>query len=161
MGGIQEMTLGVVCDRCKERRAVEDDDSIAFYKAWATRENKDDRMFVAILNSPDGNASVDTDYEWLCPKCVRVVHNNLAKIDTDLVAKDEPKDDPKDKPKDGPKDKPKSPPKPKDPPADPPPPEDPPTEETRVEEPPPEEPESGEPDGEPGVDYADNDLFDD
>ena len=153
-GGICEMTLGVICNRCGEKRAIEDEESVAFYKAWASRENKDDRMFVAILNSPDGT-TVDVDYEYVCPKCIRVIYNNLAKINTDLVP---PKDEGKEPPPEDPP-KPKDPPpskneKPEDPP--PPPPEDPPADSA-----PPEDPLVEEPGGEPGTDYSDNDLFDD
>lgn len=145
-GGICEMTLGVICNRCGEKRAVEDEESVAFYRTWSSRENKDDRMFVAILNMPDGS-TVDIDYEFLCPKCVRVIYNNLVKINTDLVPpKDEGKEDP---PKDPPKDPP--PPPPKDPP-----PKDPPPPSTEEETPPPEDP----PVGEPGENYTDDDLFD-
>jgi phage FluMu protein Com len=86
MGGIVTTGIAVKCDRCKKTVAITDEKQAEFYRAFASRppEKADERMFVAILNRPDGS-SVEVDFEFVCPKCADANFGYLTKIDTALA----------------------------------------------------------------------------
>lgn len=168
MAGIRSVGVALDCDRCKPKKPVviNDADQADFYRAHAERgeDRQDVRMFVAILNTPDGQ-TVGIDFEYLCPKCCDTIFGYMGKMDTALAPKKNGKDkgeEKKDPPADPPeikarKEKPKDP-----PPADPP--------ETKIEEkkvtiidergeePPPADP-TPPTDVKPGADFVDEDLF--
>jgi hypothetical protein len=79
MGGVRSASVVVECDRCKKEVMVTDEDQANHYRAFATREDPDDRMFVAILNPPSGEAQ-DVDFEYVCPKCSEAISTYLDKI---------------------------------------------------------------------------------
>ena len=86
MGGVRTTGTSVDCDRCKKTVAVTDEKQAEFYRAFAGRppEKADERMFVAILNTPDGG-STEVDFEYVCPRCSDACFGYLAKIDTALA----------------------------------------------------------------------------
>lgn len=79
MGGVRSASVVVNCDRCKKDVMVTDDDQANHYRAFAARDDVDDRMFVAILNGADGK-TVDCDMEYVCPKCVDLISGFIDKI---------------------------------------------------------------------------------
>lgn len=79
MGGVRSASVVVNCDRCNKDVMVTDEDQANHYRAFATREDQDDRMFVAILNPPSGEA-LDVDFEYVCPKCSEAISTYLDKI---------------------------------------------------------------------------------
>lgn len=86
MGGIVTTGIAVKCDRCKKTAAITDEKQAEFYRAFASRppEKSDERMFVAILNRPDGG-SVEVDFEFICPKCADAIFGYLTKVDVSLA----------------------------------------------------------------------------
>lgn len=86
MGGVRTTGTSVDCDRCKKTVAVTDEKQAEFYRAFAGRppEKADERMFVAILNTPDGG-STEVDFEYVCPRCSDACFGYLTKIDTALA----------------------------------------------------------------------------
>ena len=88
MGGVRQASVVVGCDRCKKDVMVTDEDQAQGYREFSSREDPDDRMFVAILN-PAGSESDDADFEYVCPKCVEAISGYMDKILMRKPAKNE------------------------------------------------------------------------
>ena len=79
MGGVRSASVVVECDRCKKEVMVTDEGQANHYREFSKREDQDDRMFVAILNPPEGEAK-DVDFEYVCPKCSEAISTYIDKI---------------------------------------------------------------------------------
>jgi hypothetical protein len=81
MGGVRSASVVVECDRCKKDVMVTDDDQANSYRemAKAIVDDPDERMFVAILNIPGGEA-LDVDMQFVCPKCSDAIAGYMDKI---------------------------------------------------------------------------------
>lgn len=87
MGGVRSASVVVECDRCNKEVMVTDEGQANHYREFSKREDQDDRMFVAILNPPEGEAK-DVDFEYVCPKCSEAISTYIDKI---LMKKSEKK----------------------------------------------------------------------
>jgi hypothetical protein len=79
MGGIVTTGIAISCDRCKKQVPVTEEKQAEFYRKWSKREDKDDRMSVIFINTPDGE-SHEADFEYLCPKCTESIKGYIDKI---------------------------------------------------------------------------------